>query len=247
MSPLRASRFHANDPAMSSLRSARVTAITALMASIAIAAAPGCGTSDETATRDAGIEPPFTPLTDAGACGVTTGHFPSTSAKHLEQGTPLTHASNPPCGGDHWPFWTTWGAHERAVPRGNWIHNLEHGGVVFLYRCASRAACPDLAAKVEAVAASLPQEARCAPPIRNRIVVTADPELPAGVEVAAAAWGYTLVARCLDEAALREFYRARVGRAPEDTCAQGVEVSTPADAGSDGDPEAGAGDAAIDG
>ncbi|MBI2391428.1 MAG: DUF3105 domain-containing protein [Deltaproteobacteria bacterium] len=221
-------------------------ALLAAIAAIA-AAAPGCGTSEDAGPRDAAVDPPFTPVTDAGACGVTTAHLPPASAKHLEQGTPLTFASNPPCGGDHWSFWTTWGAHATAVPRGNWIHNLEHGGVAFLYRCASRAACPDLAAKVEAVALSLPQEARCAPPIRNRIVVTADPDLPEGVEVAAASWGYNLVARCLDEAALRDFYRARVGRAPEDTCAEGVEVSAPVDSGTDGESESGVGDAAIGG
>lgn len=191
----------------------------------------GCSSEDSTVAtaKDAGPDPL---VTDAGACGVTTGYYPPTSATHVAETTALVFASNPPCGGDHFASWVDWGIHDTVVPRGNWIHNLEHGGVAFLYRCASRAACPDLAAKLEALARSLPADPMCVSPVRNRIVVTPDPLLPEGVEVAAAAWGYNLVARCFDEAALREFYTRRTARGPENTCAQGS-VMNPPDAGAD--------------
>jgi len=191
----------------------------------------GCGGSSEDApstSSDASV-----PLvSDSGACGVTTTRVPSASAVHVDQGSALTFASNPPCGGDHYPFWATWGVHPEAVPRGNWIHNLEHGGVVFLYRCADRAACPELAAKVEALVGTLPGESLCSAPVKNRAIVTADPLLPEGVQVAAVAWEHSLVARCVDDAALKNFYLARVGRAPENTCAEGSSlVAPPGDAG----------------
>jgi hypothetical protein len=183
--------------------------------------------------KDSAVDTKIPTVADAGMCGVTTSFVEPNPAIHVDQGSTLTHGSNPPCGGNHYPIWATWGPHASVVPRGNWIHNLEHGGVVFLYRCASREACPEVAAKLEALAASLPQDPSCAtevPPIRNRIVVTADPELPAGVQIAAASWGYNLVARCLDEAALREFYNAHFGRAPENFCSEGSFSGPPGDA-----------------
>jgi hypothetical protein len=173
-------------------------------------------------------------ITDAGVCGVTTGNYPPTSADHVDQGAPLTFVSNPPCGGDHYGLWAIWGVHDTPVPRGNWIHNLEHGGVVFLYRCASHAACPELAGQLEALAQSLPADPACVPPTHNRIVITPDPDLPEGVQVAAASWGHNLVARCFDEGALRTFYTNHVGRtSAENTCAQGFIGDGPSDAGTD--------------
>ncbi len=167
-------------------------------------------------------EPPFVALDDAGACGVTTRKFPVASAIHVEQGSKLDYNSNPPSAGNHYPFWAMWRSHGTPLPRGNWIHNLEHGGVVFLYRCASRAACPEIAAKLEALAASLPADPICVAPIRNRILITPDPELPEGVTVAASAWGYTLHARCVDETLFGDFYRERGGRGPEVFCGEGA-------------------------
>lgn len=213
-----------------------------VLALVLLTASVGCGSGDEAeASRtDAAVSDSSVALvSDAGACGVTTAKVNPDPAIHVEQGSPLTFASNPPCGGNHYPVWATWGVHENPIPRGNWIHNLEHGGVVFLYRCANRAACPELAAKVEAFVATLPSDPRCSsesPPIKNRAIVTPDPELPPGVEVAVAAWGYNLIARCIDEAAFRSFYLARAGQAPENFCSQGSAIVSPAtDAGADAD------------
>lgn len=199
----------------------------------------GCSSKTE-ATTDAGADSGFTPLTDAGACGVTTRFVAVSSAQHVDQGTPIDYPTNPPCGGNHYPVWATWGVHDEQVPKGNFVHNLEHGGVAFFYRCASHAACPDLAAKVEALAASLPQDPTCSgqvPAVKNRVLVLPLPDLPEGVQVAAAAWQYTLVARCLDEGALRDFYLAHFGRATENICADGAPIAA---------PDAGLGDGAVD-
>ncbi len=190
----------------------------------AVGLAPGCGSETHAgppATIDTGTTT-FVPLDDAGACGVTTRKYALDYAVHVEQGSPLTYNSNPPCGGNHYPIWALFRSHPKPLPRGNWIHNLEHGGIVFTYRCASRAACPEIAAQLEAVAAAMPVDPLCSPPLRNRIVITPDPELPEGVTVAASAWGYTLVARCVDAAAFGTFYKEHVGRASEQLCADGA-------------------------
>ncbi len=180
------------------------------------------------ATRDAAS-------VDAGPCGVTIRQVPLTSGVHVADGTPLDASSNPPTGGDHYGSWVRWGSHDLPLAPGNWIHNLEHGGIVIGYRCATRAACTPVAARLEALAASLPQDPACSsemPPVRARVVIAAMPDLPSGVEVAAMAWGWLFTARCVDETAVREFHAAHVGKAPEDTCANGT-IATSADAGGD--------------
>ena len=191
-------------------------------------------------------------LDDAGVCGVTTRRFDVVGARHVPVGTVVPYASNPPSGGDHYAIWLSWGAHDAPVPPGHWVHNLEHGGVALLYRCANRAACPELAGQLESIAAAVPQDARCtveAPGVRGRVLVLPDPDLPDGVQVAAAAWGYTLVARCVDAPLLRQFYVDHEGHGPEDLCADGVDVTRDAAPVSDAGEDAGgdAGDAAGEG
>lgn len=191
----------------------------------ALSWAAGCGGQTHAppaGTADADTGTPFVPLDDAGTCGVTTRKYDVGYAIHVEQGTPLTYVSNPPCGGNHYPIWAMFRSHPKPLPRGNWIHNLEHGGIVFTYRCPSRAACPEIAAQLEALAASLPVDPLCEAPIRNRVVITPDPDLPEGVTVAASAWGYTLVARCVDPTLFTAFYKEHVGRATENFCTDGA-------------------------
>lgn len=190
-------------------------------------------TAPSNTPADAKVDSTAPLLTDAGTCGVTTTRLSPDPAAHVEQGSTLVFLSNPPSGGNHYPFWTTWGIHDTAVPRGNWIHNLEHGGVAFLYRCASRAACPELASKLEAFVKTLPQDPICGsqvPPVRNRAVVTPDPDLPVGVEVAAVAWGHSLIARCIDEAAFRDFYTVHFGHTAENFCSDGTNLGPVLDA-----------------
>ena len=166
---------------------------------------------------------------DAGACGttVTSCVIPDGDHQHLSQGTFIPYPTNPPCGGDHYPIWIEWGVHTTPVPVGNWVHNLEHGGVVFLYRCASHDACPTLAAQVEALAAAVPEDPVCAADgegVHARVLVIPDPDLPAGVQVAAAAWGFALTATCFDQPTLLQFYDDHFGKGSEDICFQGAPV-----------------------
>jgi hypothetical protein len=178
-----------------------------------------------------------------GACGANVDHVDPTSRNHVPEGTQVTYATNPPSGGDHYAIWATWGVHTEPLPPGYWVHNQEHGGVVFLYKCASRAACPSLAAQVEAVAAAIPQDPICDPSVRARVVVLPDPDLPAGVQIAAAAWGYAWTATCFDGDRLRKFYDATFGHGPEDECAQGFVSDPTGDGGSDASDATDASDA----
>jgi hypothetical protein len=61
--------------------------------------------------------------------------FCSEGGVHVEQDSEIEWTNNPPHSGDHYPTWATWGEHDTPVPRGNWVHNLEHGGIVLLHNC----------------------------------------------------------------------------------------------------------------
>jgi hypothetical protein len=108
------------------------------------------------------------------------------------------------------------------VPRGYYVHDLEHGAIVFTYNCGA-AGCPDIVAALHQAADSLPDDPLCTSAgegIRVRMVITPDPLLD--VVVAAAAWGWTYKAACVDLPSLEAFAAAHYGQGPEDFCTNGT-------------------------
>jgi hypothetical protein len=122
-----------------------------------------------------------------------------TSAEHVTGG--VEYADPPPSSGDHDPCWARWGVHEEPVPDENWVHNLEHGGVVFLYDCPD--GCADEAADLAALATGLGAFA----------VVT--PYAPMPTRYAAVAWGWRYLTDCFEQASFEDFYARHADRAPE--------------------------------
>ena len=109
----------------------------------------------------------------------------------------------PPAGGDHNPCWTTWGVHMDVVPVERWVHNLEHGGVVYLYRDAAPDGGDDkTVTELTALVKELP-----------RTVLTQYADLPKAYGVVV--WGHRLVSDCMDEKAARDFYAKHFDQAPE--------------------------------
>lgn len=116
----------------------------------------------------------------------------------------VDYADHPPASGDHWPCWAEWGVHSEAVPPENWVHNLEHGGVVFLWNCPE--GCAEDQAAIEAlVHDTLPVGRALSTPY-------ADMAMP----YAAVSWQHRLQLSCLDIPALTDFFYANIGHAPED-------------------------------
>ena len=162
------------------------------------------------------------PLTyELGTCGVVDIH-PEDSAPHLAQGAVVEWSTNPPSSGPHYPLWAAWDRTYPSIARGNWLHNAEHGAIVFAYRCDVD--CPEVVAQLEDAVRALPTDSTCTPPIKHRSLVVADPLMPEGTTVAAIAWGVTYTASCADGAALATFAKDFYARAPEDTCANGASL-----------------------
>jgi hypothetical protein len=138
-------------------------------------------------------------------CGDCEEDRPVTSASHVLG--PIDYPDPPPAGGDHYPCWTTWGVHTDVVPAERWVHNLEHGGVVYLYRDAAPGA--DGGAMSDATVAELTALVQELP----RTVLTQYSLLPKAYGVVA--WGHRLVSDCMDEKAARDFYAKHFDQAPE--------------------------------
>ena len=114
----------------------------------------------------------------------------------------VDYVDQPPASGDHNACWAPWGIHEDVVPPENWVHNLEHGAIVYLWNCPD--GCDDDRQSLEDFAKTLAPE---------RVVVTAYTDMD--WEFAAIAWQNRLLLNCLDLAAMGSFYDDHVGQAPE--------------------------------
>jgi hypothetical protein len=126
--------------------------------------------------------------TSAGDC---EQHILVASAAH-QTGT-IDYPIKPPPGGNHNPCWGEWGVHDAPLPAENWVHNLEHGGVVLLYHCPK--GCKDEIAELSDFVAAHP-----------RTVLSEYEAMDA--RFAAIAWEYRLLMDDLDLDAIGEFYVA---------------------------------------
>jgi hypothetical protein len=155
------------------------------------------------------------------SCLVALDSPPLLPAIHVAIGTEVEWDSNPPSSGPHFPIWAAYQAYTSPVPRGYYVHDLEHGAVVFLYNCPN--GCPDVVATLQAASDAIPDDPLCTQAgegVRVRTVITPDPLLD--VPVAAAAWGYTYKAACADLPTLTAFARAHYGNGPEVLCTNGT-------------------------
>lgn len=165
-------------------------------------AAPGDADEpgNDAATQDGGTTPE-----DAGictSCGACEKNIRVSSANHVSQA--IDYKDPPPVGGDHNPCWTTFGVHAREVADEHWVHNLEHGAVVFLYNC--KGGCEAERKQLEQLADG-----------RKFAIVMPYAALP--TRFAVVAWENRLLSDCFDTDALTAFYDAHVNRALESTTA----------------------------
>lgn len=135
----------------------------------------------------------------------------SLGGAHVADNAGVTYNSNPPSSGPHCGSWGQYAIFSDAnpLPRCNYIHNLEHGAVVLLYKCAG--ACPDVVAALTAVRNTI-VDAQC--PAAKRVIITPDPDI--ATLIAATAWQNTWASDCVNQDAmdsLAAFIRDNLGSA----------------------------------
>jgi Protein of unknown function (DUF3105) len=157
-----------------------------------------------------------------GACGVAVRQHAAEGAMHVPNCSTVSYQANPPCSGNHYSVWGAFGVYDAPLPRGFWVHNLEHGAVVISYNCPD--GCPDDLARAKAFVASPPEDPECGSG-GQRVLLVPDPLLD--VTWGASAWRWNLRAHCFDEDAFRSFYMAHYNDSPEDVCSPGDDYRNP--------------------
>jgi hypothetical protein len=138
---------------------------------------------------------------------------PNEGWNHVPEGSAITYAHNPPASGPHYPVWLRYEEFTNAQARGYWVHNLEHGGIVMLYRPDAGA----LIAQMQAAYRGLPLDPMCGN--SARAVLTPDPLLNTPVAVVAA--DFVLSGTCVSPNAINTFVTAHRAHGPEQICEGG--------------------------
>ena len=150
-------------------------------------------------------------------------HVRLRNADGSPSGARVTYEHYPPASGTHygdiaapWGVYTTASPIPAPVPAGTaydvegiFLHNLEHGGVVFLYRCAD--ACPELEQQFRDLYAKAGPPAGCSDP--KIVAAPYARDLP--TPIVALAWDHQLNAAQFDEALLLRWYQRFMNRGPE--------------------------------
>jgi len=99
---------------------------------------------------------------------------PSLGNRHIPQGADalVQYNSDPPTSGPHYGSLAPWGVHDRPIPKGLQVHNLEDGGVLVQYNCSD---CPELVEKLRKIVSRHPTHVILAPypSMKSRIALTA--------------------------------------------------------------------------
>jgi len=180
-----------------------------------------CGAVTSSGSDAGGSKPLMVTSVDAG-CAVSIEAWPLGAGLHVPVGSVIEWPSNPPQSGTHYPVWAAFQEFSTAVPRGYYVHDLEHGAVVLLHRCELLGGgdCTPVLEALRQTAASLPDDARCSGGVRVRTVITPDPLI--AEPIVAVSWGFIYRAQCVDLPSLKAFASAHYAQGPEDECANGV-------------------------
>ena len=101
--------------------------------------------------------------------------FPDLGNAHIQLATEphVPYNSEPPTSGPHLPYIAPWGIHTEPIVKELQVHNLEDGGVMVQYHCATP--CPDLVTKLAEIVGRYGTQVILAPypGMRTRIALTA--------------------------------------------------------------------------
>lgn len=184
-----------------------------------------CGTETAALLAAAGdptdpIEPVAEEPVEGSACNAVIRTYPPPSdAMHVPVCSAVSYGTNPPVSGRHYPLFPQFRVYDYAIPRGFYVHSLEHGGVVITYSCTH---CADEVDSARELVRTLEIDPLCCAggscgDAANRLTLTPDPGIPTAW--AASAWGTSLTADCFEPAVFQAFADQYRGAGPEQICA----------------------------
>ncbi len=134
--------------------------------------------------------------------------LPAQYGRHIDPSQTGNWQTDPPNSGDHYPILAPWGFSDRQIPPGNWLHNLEHGGIAVLYNCPE--GCPDDQEKIKRFRSSAPPDGTF-----HEVKIVATPYPVPGHRFALMAWGWRLFLDSWDANQARKFYNSHLNQGPE--------------------------------
>ncbi|SRR5579884_492431 len=135
-------------------------------------------------------------------------YVPDEGRDHVAEGSPITYKSTPPASGPHYPRPADYGFYDQPVAQGYWVHDLEHGAIVILYKCPQD--CSQLKDQLRQVYDTFPKAKY------GRVKLVIAPDESISTPLVALAWDYKLELSGFDRDQLLAFYNAHVDRGPED-------------------------------
>jgi len=134
---------------------------------------------------------------------------------HIDPSTTATYKSYPPSSGPHYNVqgfapvaWQTIG----TLQEGQYIHNLEHGGIAVLYNCPSGSDCTTLRNQLENYVKNLvPIE----PQFNEMKIVLSPYSNGMQKKIALVGWNYIQFLDTYDQSAITRFYESHVDQGPE--------------------------------
>src|SRR5438132_11138954 len=145
---------------------------------------------------------------------------PDEGRTHVDPSTTPTYKSYPPASGPHYSAqgiapvpWRTIATASNPLVEGQYIHNLEHGGMAILYNCPTGADCTTLQNSLENYVRNL---APVEPTFGEvKVVLTPYSNGMQQHKVALVAWDYIEFLDSYDQALITRFYENHVDKGPE--------------------------------
>ena len=127
---------------------------------------------------------------------------------HVAPGEALSYRNRPPSSGPHYASRASYGVTTTPVDVGNWVHALEHGAIVVLYKCTD-----DCSAIADRLREEVYEPARAGRFGERKLVITPYDDMDA--PLTAVAWGRVLELETLDAEQILAFYNRYLDRGPE--------------------------------
>lgn len=133
--------------------------------------------------------------------------LPDEGYDHVAVGSQIHYKANPPASGPHYPFPAPAGVYPNGLQTGFWVHSLEHGYIVLLYK-------PPVPAERLAEFDRMVKEFPKSKYGNVKLLIVSYPDMPHPYAVMA--WDWRLQMDAYDRATVLQFYKERVDHGRED-------------------------------
>jgi Protein of unknown function (DUF3105) len=133
--------------------------------------------------------------------------IPDEGFDHVAVGSQIHYKANPPVSGPHYPFPAPAGVYPNGLQTGFWVHSLEHGYIVLLYKPPVP---PDRLAEFDRMVKEFPKSKYG----NIKLLIVPYPDMPHPYAVLA--WDWRLEMDSFDRATALQFYKEHVDHGRED-------------------------------